>query len=118
MIPQSYTIHCTVTGDLSSESVIKLYYGNKELQLNESHCAGQQHNGYNCTFLQEDITTSYTYSSTKDYKITFDWNATNISNGMFNQSNNMGDHKFQCTAENNAIKQTYKGRTKTTTVRG
>ena len=117
MLPQYYTVHCIVTGSFS-EAIIKQYYNDAtNIELTQSNCGGQ-YDGYNCILTSEAITTNNTYASTRDYKITVQWEAIAIDSGLFRQSINNGDHAFLCTAANSAIENTYKGRTKSIVVRG
>ena len=117
-IPQYYTVHCIVTGSLSS-ATIKHYY-NTDNELTQSYCSSA-HEGYSCTVESESITTNYTYPTTGDYTVTVEWEGMDISSGVFSQSVLDGDHEHICTAASGAVGPTVKGlkgRIKSVTVKG
>ena len=59
-IPQYYTVHCIVTGSLSSASINHYYNDISDTELTQSYCSST-HEGYSCTVGSESITTNYTY---------------------------------------------------------
>ena len=120
VIPQSYTVNCIVTGDFIQQSytiTFKHYYNDdSDTELNQSYC-DTQHDGYSCSLDSTIITTNYTYSNTTDYTVTVEWEAKNISSGVFTQSAHDGDHIHYCEAR--ARKNAYDlQRKKTLVIRG
>ena len=120
VIPQYYTVHCIVTGDFSQSGytiTIKHYYNDdSDTELNQSYC-DTQHDGYSCSIDNTTITTNYTYRTTRDYTVTVEWEAKEISSGVFTQSAHDGDHIHYCEAR--ARKNTYDlQRKKTLVIRG
>ena len=90
-----------MTGDFSQPNytiTIKHYYNDdSDTELNQSYC-DTQHDGYTCSVDNTTITTNYTYSNTRDYTVTVEWEAKEISSGVFTQSAHDGDHIHYCEA--------------------
>ena len=86
------TVHQTQVSDLMCSTSFfrefKWYYDNTELQC------GSQQNGYSCYI--GGVQTLYSGNSTKFCTLTVTWYAEKISNGIFSQSNNNGDHIHRC----------------------
>ena len=119
VLPQTYTVHCIVTGGVDEEAIIKLYYDDSpaDTELTQSTCTNNN-DGYNCAVNNTSIKPNNTYPSTKDYEIIIEWDAKEISNGIFRQSQHDGDHRFLCTAAFGAITANHKGRNKSVTIKG
>ena len=100
VIPQTYTVHCIVTGSLD-DATIKHYYKDNDSDIPLT-CT-DTHDGYSCSIEDQSITTNYTYSDTSNYAVTVEWEGMTISNGAFRQSVHNGDHIHVCTAASGAI---------------
>ena len=96
---------------------IKHYYNDdSDTELTQSYY-DTQHDGYTCSVDNTTITTNYTYSNTRDYTVTVEWEAKEISSGVFTQSAHDGDHIHYCEAR--ARKEGYDlQRKKTLVIRG
>ena len=104
---------------MTGEDTVKHYYNDdSDTELNQSYC-DTQHDGYSCSVDNTTIITNYTYNNnTRDYTVTVEWEAKEISSGVFTQSAHDGDHIHLCTANSGPIKPELKGRNKAVTVRG
>ena len=87
VVPQQYTLHCVYSGFFQE---FKWYYNNTNTEFN---CVLPQ-NGYSCNI--GGVQTLYSGNSTKFRALTVTWDAEEISDGMFSQSNNNGDHVHRC----------------------
>ena len=103
---------------MTGEGTVNHYYSDKtDTELTQSYC-DTQHDRYTCSVDNTTITTNYTYSNTRDYTVTVEWEAKEISSGVFTQLAHDGDHIHLCTANSGAIKPELEGRNKAVTVRG
>ena len=85
VVPQQYRLHCVYSGFFYQ---FKWYYENTEFNC------GSPQNGYNCNI--GGVQTLYSGNSTKFCTLTVKWDAEEISNGIFSQSNSNGDHVHRC----------------------
>ena len=85
VVPQQYTLHCVYSGFFQE---FKWYYNNTQLNC------GSPQNGYNCNI--GGVQTLYSGNSTNFRALTLTWYAEKISNRIFSQSNNNGDHVHRC----------------------
>ena len=88
VVPQQYTLHCVYSGWFQE---FKWYYNNTNTEFNN---CGSSQNGYNCNI--GEIQTLYSGNNTNFRAFTVTWDAEKISNGIFSQSNNNGDHVHKC----------------------
>ena len=87
VVPQQYTLHCVYSGFFHQ---FKWYYNSTNTEFN----CGSPQNGYSCNI--GGVQTLYSVNSTKFRALTVTWDAEEISNGIFSQSNNNGDHVHRC----------------------
>ena len=85
IVPQQYRLHCVYSGWYNN---FEWYYNNTQL-----NCASQQF-GYSCQ--NGPIKFLYGINSTKFHTLTVTWDSEKISNGIFSQSSNNGDHVHRC----------------------
>ena len=80
VFPQQYTLHCVYSGFYR---VFKWYNNNTELNC------GSPQNGFSCDI---NPTPKYLITMRSFFTFTVTWYGEEISNGIFSQSNNNGDH--------------------------
>ena len=102
-IPQQYKINCIIAG----KYVLKLnfYYDDTDL----TGICNSQSNGFSCTTMIEnenELVSDITPSKLRHGLLTVTWEAGEISNGIFRQDNNNGDHRIRCYAERGNAKRT------------
>ena len=95
-IPQSYTVHCVIIGELD-EFHYYYYQDSSNIDLDSTHCTSQ-YLGYYCTVDDNTVTTDVSPDDALDETITVTWKAKEISSGAFRQNNNNGDHEIECNA--------------------
>ena len=93
VVPQQYRLHCVYSGFFRE---FKWYYDDTEF-----NCVSPQ-DGYSCNI--GGVQTLYSGNSTKFRALTVTWYAEQISNGIFSQSNNNGDHVHRCYVRVNEIR--------------
>ena len=94
-IPQSYTVHCVIIGEL--KAIHYYYHDTPESELTSTYCSS--HTGYNCSLANNKVTSAKTSDNVVDKTITVTWEAEEISSGAFRQDSNHGDHKIGCYAK-------------------
>ena len=92
-----------MTGSLDDATIKHYYDDDSDIELTQSYCTNDTHDGYSCSVDNQSITTTYTYSNTSDYTVSVEWQGMTIDNGAFKQSQHNGDHVHVCTAASGAV---------------
>ena len=100
ILPQVYTVHCIQNSGLgASPSTVELYYYSEHNGEISSQYCSNEHFGYQCSVTTNNTVTAY--SNTLDVSLRVEWEAEEITNGTFSQSEHDGDHIHLCTCYNN-----------------